>query len=311
MKSTDIKTLLESYQQVPPERCWDAVEKGLQLMNAAGASASGAAATETTAKTTSFVSKILASTSHTIIASTAVVATVTATVAAVVMLNQDPEIVEQTQIVQNTEMSAPIQNIDPTPTVLPEDTVEYTPTVKNETARPVAVVETESAPVVDTNNVIPANLILESVENQSIKSEIAKVEDPAPLAKEAPVAKPEVKEPAAAAPKPTPQPVAKVDPVIENVELPAEEPLKLSIPNVFTPNGDFFNDTFVIEGLEECETAQLVVRAQNGQMVFQSEHYQNNWDANGLPDGLYQYVFVYTYQGCENSVKGRVWVKRQ
>jgi gliding motility-associated-like protein len=64
----------------------------------------------------------------------------------------------------------------------------------------------------------------------------------------------------------------------------------LSIPNVFTPNNDGFNDYFVIEGLGAYPGSQLRVFDRNGRTVYQTNNYQNNWDASGVETGSYFYT---------------------
>lgn len=107
-------------------------------------------------------------------------------------------------------------------------------------------------------------------------------------------------------------------------------PVKLKVPNVFTPNGDGFNDTFVItlddsssssgggqnSGTrsgnnsnerplnEYFKSTELVVFNRWGRIVYQSDDYQNDWDGGDLSDGTYFYVLkckglkeVVQYQG--------------
>ena len=108
-------------------------------------------------------------------------------------------------------------------------------------------------------------------------------------------------------------------------------PVKLKIPNVFTPNGDGVNDYFIIslddgnsnssdnprgmaEGGPEYEnfeplnkyyqSSELTIFNRWGRIVYHSKDYKNNWDGGGLSDGTYFYVLKChglkqdaTYQG--------------
>lgn len=61
------------------------------------------------------------------------------------------------------------------------------------------------------------------------------------------------------------------------------------IPNVFTPNGDGKNDTFVIVGLELFKNVALRVFNRFGYEVYRADNYCNDWDGRGLNDGTYFY----------------------
>ncbi len=98
-------------------------------------------------------------------------------------------------------------------------------------------------------------------------------------------------------------------------------PVELFIPNVITPNGDGYNDYFVIKakdasqgtqnGLKSAATTDykplnayyekthLVIFNRFGRKVFESDNYQNNWDGGNLPDGTYFYVLK--CQGFKNK----------
>lgn len=88
------------------------------------------------------------------------------------------------------------------------------------------------------------------------------------------------------------------------------KPSHLSIPNLFTPNGDGVNDFFVIEGMELYSSPRLVVRDKNNRIVYQSGRYDNNWGGENCPDGLYNYEFTFIYSGIENQATGKVRIIR-
>ena len=103
------------------------------------------------------------------------------------------------------------------------------------------------------------------------------------------------------------------DPVLRNLsegDVEWAKPAHLSIPNLFTPNGDGVNDFFVIEGLEHYTSPKLVVRDKSNRIVYQSGSYQNKWDGGSCPDGIYSYEFTFTYNGIESQATGKVRIKR-
>ena len=118
------------------------------------------------------------------------------------------------------------------------------------------------------------------------------------------------------------------------------EPVKLKIPNVFTPNGDGINDYFIISldnggglpsgggtrddggGVLEYEnyeplsryyeSTELTIFNRWGRIVYHSKDYQNDWDGDGLSDGTYFYVLKChglkqdaTYQGSVMIIKSQ------
>ena len=119
------------------------------------------------------------------------------------------------------------------------------------------------------------------------------------------------------------------------------EPVKLKIPNVFTPNGDGYNDYFIIsldggggtpsggdsgrgnlddvpeyENYEPLsryyEASELTIFNRWGRIVYHSKDYQNDWDGDNLSDGTYFYVLKChglkqdaTYQGSVMIIKSQ------
>ena len=87
-------------------------------------------------------------------------------------------------------------------------------------------------------------------------------------------------------------------------------PIMIEIPNVMTPNGDGYNDFFIIKGIEHCEKSRILIKNRAGVVVFQGSDYRNNWDAAGLSDGTYYYQFYYTLHGIEEVRTGTLTILR-
>jgi gliding motility-associated-like protein len=95
------------------------------------------------------------------------------------------------------------------------------------------------------------------------------------------------------------------------------EKIKLTIPEVFTPNNDGFNDAFEIVGIEQYPHNQLMVFNRWENLVFQADGYASQWNGNNmsngqpLPDGTYFYVLILDARNKQSPVhKGFVAIQR-
>ncbi|MDD3875299.1 MAG: gliding motility-associated C-terminal domain-containing protein [Bacteroidales bacterium] len=91
--------------------------------------------------------------------------------------------------------------------------------------------------------------------------------------------------------------------------------IDVSLPNVFTPNGDGFNDVFVAEG-NFLESFNLLIFNRWGTKVFESSEIEKGWDGmyqnTEVPDGTYFWIVVYTsnnYQIKNKAVEVKGWVQ--
>jgi gliding motility-associated-like protein len=86
-----------------------------------------------------------------------------------------------------------------------------------------------------------------------------------------------------------------------------------NVPDAFTPNGNNYNDTWVIPGLEGYTTKSMEVYSRYGTIVYKADSYANDWDGTLLntgtpvPDGTYYYIL--TLNGGK-QLNGYVYVNR-
>ena len=84
----------------------------------------------------------------------------------------------------------------------------------------------------------------------------------------------------------------------------------LTIPNVFTPNGDGVNDLFEILNLEYYQ-AEMVIFNRWGKKVYEhSDYYNNWWDGQGAPDGTYYFILTYTRGEERKMTEGVITIVR-
>ena len=86
----------------------------------------------------------------------------------------------------------------------------------------------------------------------------------------------------------------------------------LKIPNIITPNGDNFNETFKLTAIESgvLTNVTLVIYNRWGKKVYETSNYQNDWDADNLADGTYYYVLTFNSPRGEEQYHGEITVLR-
>jgi gliding motility-associated-like protein len=81
----------------------------------------------------------------------------------------------------------------------------------------------------------------------------------------------------------------------------------LAVPNSFTPNGDGFNDLFVVKGLTAFPDSKLMIFNRWGTEIYNSTDYANDWNGENYPDADYYYVLEVSNG---EKLKGFVTLKR-
>jgi gliding motility-associated-like protein len=309
MKMHNLKDLVENVQEMPTGHCWESIEQQLSVMMPSSPAGQGAASGQQAAsgikgsllqKSAAFWVKAAAIT----VSSIAVTTVAVVTIVNISKNNPTPTSVSQPLPSENI---ATIADNDSLLTVTEENSgTNFQSEKKINGNGKSAVVENKVIPVQNTQNI---NQNLQTV-NLSTNKQVS--------VKSAFETKPSIAPQPNSSVKPTtptqttiPQNLTN-DPVIQNMDkeeqLDFSSPIILEIPNVITPNGDGYNETFVISGIEQCDKSRLIIRNKSGKIVFQTLQYENNWGADGLEAGIYYYQFYYTIHNIQETRSGTLTV---
>ena len=309
MNDNEIKQLLENIEVQPSPRCWEAIDGAL---GATAGSASAATAQATRHLSSVAVKTIIAGSAATFVAAGALVTA---------LLLSHPTEPTTTPATPATETSAITPESDATallpdtantsnaPTlsqhssiITDENTTENTLTevpATSPTTETSSPTESVTAPVAVTTR--PAAAPATSSQQSNTQPTAKTTQKPAPKSSTP-----------STQPVSTPQPIPQTeDPVLAGRDdIDFSQPIAIEIPNVITPNGDGYNDQFIIKGIENCEKSKLIIRSKSGAIVLQVNNYENNWDAQNAPDGTYFYQFYYTIHGIEEIRSGTLTIIR-
>lgn len=81
----------------------------------------------------------------------------------------------------------------------------------------------------------------------------------------------------------------------------------LFFPNVITPNGDGYNDYFVIENIHTWEH-HIVIYNRWGKVVYESTSYQNDWNGQDVAAGTYYYIVKYWRGNVQKEYQGSLTI---
>jgi gliding motility-associated-like protein len=94
-------------------------------------------------------------------------------------------------------------------------------------------------------------------------------------------------------------------------------PDNIILPNIITPNGDGYNDAWVLNPKINLAGSHLIIFDRWGDKVYETTNYANNWQGtymntgNKVPDGTYYYVLTvpaqndHTYEGPINILSSK------
>lgn len=313
----DLKNIVDNMTETPSDNCWAMLEQQLEVVMPNSPSASEGAANTATSNSAT-MSQSVATTGVSkgavawITAGAIAAATTVAGIAWTIsrpdktvqsktnysntksvviqdFVYQDIEVKEEKKVVENipsiqdflvSTTSSPNrenENLSNFPTSVSTHSSQVTPVI---TTLPL----TSNVPTQSQANIVSSSQVSQSEENLPITQEETAISQPA-ISQESLVASEE--------------PIVSEEPAVE-----------LTIPNIFTPNGDGFNDQFVIENVEYCSESRLTIRNSRGNVVYDKLNYQNDWTADDLPDGIYYYTFTYILNEETQKVKGNIVIKR-
>lgn len=291
--NTNFEDLFRDFSEEPSSNCWDAISQKLDVvMPSAGSSAAAQSAEGFSKFIASTIGKTVAIFSGVSLVGVALYAVLNSTSSEKVEIKGFP-------VSQQTQNMAVVDE-KPKMTPVADKIVEN--------AQDIPSTQVESLPQNNINVVAP--FVVENQKETKINQEPKRTEEVSVKVDQSPVTikeetTPEV-EKEEVVDNPTVAPViSPVAPVVKKTSS-----LNLVFPNVFTPNGDGFNDMFVILNLETLSNNRLVVIDANGLKVFEANNYQNNWDASNAPDGAYYYVFETKVDGVAQAFYGTLQIIR-
>lgn len=314
MNESEIKSLLENVEVTPSARCWDAIEGNL----AAAAGESAAANSAAKGAAGKAAGKISATAVKAIVGAGIAGAVAAGAIVSTILLSNKNEQIDKSisKQIAITEITAENQD---------------TKTIGNGTLnieeRAIRTTSHDNAPELVTPaekdvepEVLDGNTSTENAATQQVSLPTPTPATPVNTSSPAPSQTAVQPKPTSNTPQtasttamPTTSSVisSKEDPVLAGRnDIPSAPPVAIEIPNIITPNGDGYNDLFVIKGIEHCENSKLIIRSRSGAVVFQTTDYQNNWNAENAPDGSYYYQFFYTVNGIQQTRSGQLTIMR-
>jgi len=300
MNVEQFRNIIAGAQETPSTHCWDAIQQ--QLVSSTAAVAASQSAGQTIEKVTSTAWKGAAS-----VAKIAAIATGFMAATSIVVI----AILHLTSAKETSSLSPSVSEIS-----LVSDTIETTnTTVYNDTTiSPITGTKITHSQTNICNEANPNNTTLPS----SPLKETTNIQNNIP---ENSASNPSTSNSSASSHSSNVISVAKQtvttleeDPVA--IQYHQEEnpdyrpPVRIEIPNTITPNGDNYNDFFIITGLEQCDEYQLIIFNQARKEIFRTKNYQNNWDASYQTGNIFYYTLIYKVNNIQEKRSGTIYVLR-
>lgn len=287
-----IRTLLDGYQEQPPQHCWDSLSGQLDALHSAQAAGTGAQGAAKAGRT--MLRQALSRTAARIVIGAAAAGGIG--VGGYLLLRQpagsQPEAVISATLPDTGAATIP-QHIEAAENNAPERVADNT-TFHEGVPYHLLTEQAAGSPTAE-------NSILGQTADATAATPALQPQQPAAETRTETVTQ-------HTGTAPTPKVTEKQEAAAD--EEPRPEQPELHIPNVISPNGDNINDYFVIGNIALTTRNQLTIYTRNGKVVYDRKDYDNSWNAENLPAGTYLYWFSFEYAGHEFMRQGSVTVIR-
>ena len=307
--NTKIEQLFRNYSEEPSSNCWDAVSQKLDSVMPTQTSVSSSSASSS-----STFSKFIASTFGKTIAIVSSVAVVGVAVYAIVS--------SQNTTITTKEKSKPaitqIQNEQPQPVNFKETQPvsqkqsEKSVASNNIVTTPYNSINSISTPINSQNTIVPnsQNLISPKQNNPLVQNNSSQRPNVVSVDSQKPIINSTTEDSNDDTPPLETEVITEPKTQVNSVPNTIVAQEEIVFPNVFTPNGDGFNDFFVIKNIEKIPQNRLIIINSNGVKVFEANSYQNNWDAANVPNGSYFYALETKIEGKIQTYYGTIQIIR-
>lgn len=304
MNAEQLRNIINGAQETPSAHCWNAIQQQLAA-TAVGASvavSTSKATAQTVGKTASMAGKGAFSVAKVAVISSVTIAVATVAVITVINLSapQEPTVPAAsaptlaTALPTDTTTSANITDI-----TIPENrTTNHI--IPAEIGNPQAVSCVETI----TNNTTPTvGTTTAPITTAPISSSPTPVSPvvPAPSTPSTPTIKQTVT-------PPEKDPIANQYHQEDNPDYRPQ--VRIEIPNTITPNGDGYNDFFIITGLDQCDDYQLIIFNQARKEIFRTKNYLNDWNAANQDGSTFYYTLIYKINNIQEKRTGVIYVLR-
>lgn len=104
--------------------------------------------------------------------------------------------------------------------------------------------------------------------------------------------------------------VTQSTPNVDTAIIPIRHRLDIYIPNLITPNGDGYNDSFTLVGADvpSADNIELVIFDSQKRKQYENKQYDGSFNGSSLPDGTYYYRIYFKNLNLYRN--GTVTIKR-